>query len=183
MKLYKTEGIVIKRKNIGEADRILTVMTRDHGKLKVIAKGIRRIRSRRSGHVEVFCQSRFTLYQGRTFDSVTEVSRLSIYDFPHDNLQKVSYAYYLCELTDLLIPERQEMFQAYNLLEGSFYALCKTQTDAESDAVVSKFAIELLRELGFLPHNNVIPRGNIYSFIESIVERKLKTPKFIEKVV
>jgi len=65
MKSYKAEGIVIKRKNFGEADRILTVFTKKYGKIKVLAKGVRRITSRRGPNVELFNQVELVLHQGR----------------------------------------------------------------------------------------------------------------------
>lgn len=183
MRIFKTEGIIIKRKNFGEADKIITVMSKDYGKLTVLAKGIRKISSRRSGHLEVFGQAQFTLYQGKTFDSVTEVTRIQRFQLPYNDLSKVSYAYYMCELTDLLLPERQEHEEVYHLLEERFSSLCHTTTHQESEEEVSVYALQLLRMLGFLPEHQDIPQGNIHTFIESIVERKLKTPKFIEKVV
>ena len=66
MRTHKTEGIIIKRRNYGEADRILTVFTKYNGKIQVKATGIRRIPSRRSAHVELLNYSVLNLYKGIT---------------------------------------------------------------------------------------------------------------------
>ena len=62
MRTYKIEGIVLRRRNLGEADRILTVLSRESGKISIKAPGVRRIPSRRSSHVELLNHSKFTLY-------------------------------------------------------------------------------------------------------------------------
>lgn len=181
-RLYKTEGIIIKRKNFGEADRFITIMTKEYGKLRVIAKGVRKITSRRSGHLEVFCQAKFTLYQGKTFDSISEVVGINRYRFPREQLPKISFAYYLCELIDVLLPDKQEHEDAYQLLETAFVNITLCKSDKDCDECVSMFALDLLRVLGFLPFDKTVPKGNIHHYIESITERTLKTPKFIQKV-
>ena len=62
MRNFKTEGIIIKRRDYGEADRILTVMTREYGKLKIKAKGVRKITSRRSAHIELLNHTVFYIF-------------------------------------------------------------------------------------------------------------------------
>lgn len=181
-RIYKAEGIIVKRKNLGEADKIITIMTRDYGKLRVIAKGVRKINSRRSGHLEVFSQANFTLYKGKTFDSVSEVIGIDRYIFPRDQLSKLSFAYYVCELIDVLLPDKQEQPDVYELLERAFQEIALAADDHSCDDCVSLFALDLLRLLGFLPFNQTVPRGNIHQYVESITERTLKTPKFIQRV-
>ena len=60
---YKTEAIIIKRRNFGEADRILTILTKNYGKIQVRAPGVRKITSRRSSHIELLNFSSLTLYR------------------------------------------------------------------------------------------------------------------------
>jgi len=72
MRGFKTEGIVLKRRNFGEADRILTVFTKDRGKISVLAKGVRRITSRRAGNVELLNRVSIFLHQTRGMPILTE---------------------------------------------------------------------------------------------------------------
>src|SRR6185503_12559780 len=100
MRNFKTEGIIIKRRNFKDADRILTVLTRDHGKISVRAAGIRRIPSRRSPHVELLNHCVLTLYQGHAFPVLTEAQTIEAFSPLKEDLHKIGLAYHLCELID-----------------------------------------------------------------------------------
>src|SRR3989344_7607887 len=107
MKSYKAEGIVIRRKSFGEADRILTVFTKKHGKIKVLAKGVRRITSRRGPNVELFNQVELIIHQGKSFDILTEAQVLNTFQSIRKNLDLVGLAFHICEVVDGLCPEDQ----------------------------------------------------------------------------
>ncbi|MCX8009008.1 MAG: DNA repair protein RecO [Patescibacteria group bacterium] len=180
--IYKTEGIVLKRKNYQERDRILTVYTKEYGKIHVIAKGVRRVSSRRSGHLEVFTNARFTLFKGKTFDSVTEAVAIYQFEAFRQDLQKVSFAYYACELVDRLLPERQEHAIVYDRLLSLFRTLSETYENREYYRHVYEFAFNLLRDLGFLPKQKYISMDSIQRYIESLTERKLKTLALLRQI-
>ena len=108
MKSFRTEGIVIKRRNFNEADRILTVMTRDYGKMQIKAAGVRRITSRRSAHVELLNHAVLHLYKGNTFSILTEAKVMDDFGPIKSDFGKIGIAYHLCELVDGLCPENQE---------------------------------------------------------------------------
>ena len=76
---YRTEAIVMRRKDIGEADRILTLLTPGRGKLRAIAKGIRKPRSRKAGHLELFTRSKLLLASGRDLDIITQAEVVDAY--------------------------------------------------------------------------------------------------------
>lgn len=177
-RVYKVEGIVLKRKNVGEVDRILTVFTKEYGKVRVIAKGIRRITSRRAGHVEVFSRVRLMLHRNRSLDIVTEAQVQDEYKQLREYLVLVNGAYFLCELVDRLLPEKQESQNVYVLLRQALVAL---DTNQYHDIVglCEQFALTLLHTLGFLPSNKILPSEQIQPFIENIVERKINTYKFL----
>src|SRR5687767_15594409 len=73
-RVYKTEAIVLRSMDLGEADRVLTVLIPRLGKLRVIAKGVRRTRARIGGALELFSDVQLVLAVGRTFDAVTSSS-------------------------------------------------------------------------------------------------------------
>jgi len=75
-RLYRTSAIVLKRQDFGEADRILTLFTPERGKLRVIAKGVRKTTSRKSGHVELFTYSNLLIAKGRNLDIVTQAEMI-----------------------------------------------------------------------------------------------------------
>ena len=96
MRSFRTEGIIIKRRDFGEADRILTVMTRDHGKIKIKATGVRKITSRRAAHIELLNHTILHLYKGKIFAVLTEAKMLTDFASVKDNFDKVGLAYHLC---------------------------------------------------------------------------------------
>ncbi len=184
-RFYKAEGIILKRKNIGEADKILTIFTKQRGKIRLLAKGIRKITSRRSGHLEVFSHVFVLVRSGSTFEYVTEVTSVPIDGFRTD-LQKASLGYYVCELVDALLPEREEHGEVFELLLGMLHALSTSESEAQQNKEVYTFALALLETLGYLPSGG-IPQGkgdtsDIHDYIEGIVEHKLKTPRILTMI-
>lgn len=177
-KLYKADAIILSRKNHGESDRIITVFTKEYGKLRLIAKGIRKISSRRAPHLEIFSRVQLVMHQGYTMDSVSEVTSL----YPGDkklDLQEISIAYFYCELVNALLPEKQVHTDVYELLGGALESLVHGNIYAKS----KDFTLTLLRILGFLEHDSPLRGEELQQFIENITQRKLRTPKLIRQVL
>ena len=178
MRIYKIEGIVLKRLNLGEADRILTVLSRESGKISIKAPGVRRIHSRRSSHVELLNHSQFTLYKSsKTFmPIVTEAQTLEDFRGVKKNLKKIGYAYYICELINGLCAENQENRSVFFHLKSTLLALSKT---ADAVNLVKKFEKDLLRELGFWSEARLLQTHDSRIVMERLLERKLKTIRVI----
>lgn len=179
MRNFKTEGIVIKRRNFGEADRILTLLTKRGGKIQIKALGVRKITSRRSPHIELLNHSLLTLYKGRNLPILTEAETLEEFSAIKDNLIKIGFAYHICELIDGLCPENQENHSIFILLQSTLRDL------SEKDDIVTiihDFEITLLTNLGFYPQNRPSKNLDTISFIERILERKLKTKQFLPRL-
>lgn len=118
MRNVRTEGIVIKRRNYGEADRILTILTKDHGKLSVKATGVRKITSRRSSHIELLNHVAMGLYKANTVPVLTEAKMIDDFAPIKNDFNKVGLAYHLCELVDGLCPDNQENSKVFFLLRN-----------------------------------------------------------------
>ena len=119
-RVYRTEGIVLRRSDFGEADRLLTVFTPGRGKLRLVAKGARKPSSRKSGHVELFCHSQFMVAVGRELDIVTQAETVEPYRGLREDLLPTTYAYYIAELADAFTGERDENRPLYDLLVDAF---------------------------------------------------------------
>jgi len=176
MKTYKTEGIIIKRKNFAESDRLLTVFTKRNGKIKVKASGVRKISSRRSPHIELLNYSYITLYEGRSLPILTEAQTIEDYSQIKGSLKKIGFAYYMCELIDGLCPENQENNTVFSLFEESLRRLC---LEKDIVSVVREFQVDLLVFLGFYKRKQISQRNNVSILIEGLLERKLKTRQTI----
>lgn len=177
MATYRTEGIILKRSNFGEGDKILTVLTRQHGKLKVLAKGVRKISSRRAGSVELFNHSVLFLYSGKTFDLLTEARPLSTFPRLRRNLAKVAVAFYLVELVDKLLPEKQENRLAFALLRRNLERLEKEKVE-KWGKFLEDFESSLLQLTGFRARERSRPLPP-YLFIENLLGRKLRGRRFL----
>lgn len=107
MPVYKTEAIVLRRANLGEADRVITLFTREHGRLSVVAKGARKPKSRFAGRLEPFTHLRALLGQGRTLDVVSQVEVIDPFPAVRGDLGRMSAAFFVAEVTDRATPERE----------------------------------------------------------------------------
>lgn len=171
MKAYQIEGVVIRRKNFGEADRILTLFTKSHGKIKILAKGVRRITSRRGPNIELFNQVHLSVHKGRMFDILTEAQVINTFPQIKKNLDLVGLGFHVCEIIDGLCPEHQTHPNVYDLL---------TKVLNELDhGLIHAFEKNLLTELGYLPKEH--KELDTTLFIEKILERRLKTRRIITK--
>ncbi len=145
---YVTDAIVLSRFDLGEADRVMTLITPAHGKLKAIAKGIRRPTSRLGGSLEPFAELRVALAHGRTFDVVTEVRVGQAWLRMRDSLEGAATAWYLAELADRSLEERHEAEPIYMLLHRAYELL---DAGMAPGRVARWFEMHLADELGVRP--------------------------------
>ncbi len=180
MRSYNLEGIIIKRINFGETDKIITLYTRDRGKVSLMAKGIRRISSRRAGSLELFNLVKVSAVPGRgQLDILTEVQLIKPYSAWKAHIGRVNIAYQMIETIDKLTPENQpheKIFEILNLALDHIGNL-----GSQWQATTQTWLLEILRELGFWPHNQEFT-GDIYEFIEKISERPLNSPKLLKRL-
>lgn len=116
MPVYTTEGIVIRRGNLGEADRVVTLYTRDHGKLAAAAKGARRPGSRFAGRLEPFTQVRALLGRGRTLDVVSQVEVIEPFAAIRADLERLGPGSFVAEVIDRATAERDPQPALYRAL-------------------------------------------------------------------
>lgn len=145
---YSTDAIVLSRFDLGEADRVLTLITPGLGKLKAIAKGIRRPTSRLGGSLEPFAELRVALIRGRTFDVVTQVQVGHPWLRLRDNLESAATAWYLAELADRSLEERHGAEAVYHLLHRAYELL---DAGMAPGRVARWYEMHLADELGIRP--------------------------------
>ena len=180
-RIYKAEAIILKRKIIGETDRILIIFSKQYGKIKVIAKGIRRTSSKRSPHLELFTHVDLVLHKGKIWDSVSEVNTIEIFQGLRKHLSRISIAYYLSELVDRLLPDRQEHADVFAFLVESFQILNYGQYKKGREFCEQRSLI-LLKLLGYIPDTQVMDFLEIQAFIENIIGKRLNTHKLFTKL-
>ena len=181
-RVYAVHAIVLKRANVGEADRIVTIFSKEYGRMKVVAKGIRCVHSRRAPYLEVFSGVSLMLHKGKTWDSVTQASPIHAFSRLRESLPRVSAGYYFCELVDALTPEHQEHRDVYTLLVGALTQL-NDVTQVNPIVVSEQFALELLRNLGYLARDRSLLPGQIDPYIENIIEKRIRSHRLLTKFV
>jgi DNA repair protein RecO (recombination protein O) len=165
---YSVEGIIIKRVNIGEADKIITLFTRQKGKICCLAKGIRRIHSKRAGALELFNIVKAQINIGKSLDYIVEVEQKSCFPATKE-FKKILGAYQVIELVDRLTAQNQENSDVYKLLEFALQKICR-QEFMEADLLT--FKKNLLVNLGFgLPHKNEF--DSLDTYIKSLTNRQM----------
>jgi len=147
MPVYKAEAIVLRRANLGEADRIVTLFTRGHGRLSVVAKGARKPKSRFAGRLELFTHLRALLAQGRTLDVVSQVDVVDPFAAVRADLGRMSAASFVAEVTDRATPEREPQPAIFTALRQALGAI------ASGDAELAGhwYAAQILSLSGYGP--------------------------------
>lgn len=179
MRTHTVQGIILKRKNVGEADRILTVFTREKGKIQIKAKGVRKIASKRASHIEPLNKASLSIYKGSGMPVLTEAAAIEYFTILKEDLTKLGFAYHICELVDGLCPEEQENSRVFDMLEEILHQLSLSEKNVE---LIHAFEVELLTVLGYWSGNTNAENLNTAFYIENILERKLKTRQILPRL-
>ncbi len=147
-RVYHTEAIIIGRTNLGEADRILTLYTRDLGKIRAVAKGVRRPQSKLGGHVELLTHSRLMLARGRNLDIVTQAQTITNFLPLKENLERAASGLYVAELVDAFTAERAEDPGLFDLLLDILNHLAHSP---RMHIVLRYSELQLLSQVGYRP--------------------------------
>ncbi|MCK4781552.1 DNA repair protein RecO [Candidatus Parcubacteria bacterium] len=117
---YRTQGIIIKKIDKGEAARIFTIYTRDFGKLKVLAKAERKIKSKLRAGLELFYLSEIEFIQGKNYKTLTDVVLIDSFQSIREDLERLKIAYKISEILDNFIKEEQADKKIWGLLSETF---------------------------------------------------------------
>jgi DNA repair protein RecO (recombination protein O) len=126
-RLYRTDGLILHRTDFGEADRLLTVFTPGLGRLRLLAKGARKVTSRKAGHIEPFMYVHLLVARGRNLDIVSQVEMLEAFRPLREDLERASQAYYLAELISSFIEEGDENPLLFDMALATLARLCEAR--------------------------------------------------------
>jgi DNA repair protein RecO (recombination protein O) len=146
---FRVEAVVLRHSDWGEADRLLVLYTRERGKLRVVAKGVRRIRSRKAGHLEPFTRITLQLARARDLPIVTQVETLDACLPLREDLTRLGQAAYTVELLDRFTYEDASEHQAvFHLLTET---LSRIASEPDPWLAVRYYEVQLLGLLGYRP--------------------------------
>lgn len=147
-RVYRTEAVVLRHQDLGEVDRILTLYTPHHGKIRVVAKGVRRPGSRKAGHVEPFMRTEVLIACGRALDIVTQAELHDAFQPLRTDLVRMTYASHFAELVDAFTEEGDENPALYRLLVDGLGWLVRTQSLRRT---ARYYELHLLDLVGYRP--------------------------------
>ncbi|NEG89735.1 DNA repair protein RecO [Bifidobacterium aerophilum] len=151
MPLYRDEAVVLRTAKLGEADRIITMLTRGHGKIRAVAKGVRKVRNRFGGRLEPFMRVDVLIATGRSLDVVSQADAIAAYAAPIcADYDAYVAAGVIVETADKLVSAEHERTPVqYQLLIGALNALAK---HAHAPAMVGdSYVMRALALAGWLP--------------------------------
>ncbi len=147
MVVYNTEGIVLRTRNMGEADKVVTFYTKDHGKVTATARGVRRPRNRLLGPTQVFTHGRYMLFKGRQLDTLSQGEIIYSHQKLREDLDDMAAAMYLTEVMDLFLEEGEPNPDLFQLL----VTVLDLGTDKRFDFALRVFELRLMALLGYEP--------------------------------
>jgi len=146
----QAKAIVLSRTDYGEADRIVTVLTRDHGKVSLMARGVRRLRSKLAGGIELFSTAEISYIRGRgEISTITSARLLVYYSKIVQDIERVQLGYELIKLLHRATEDQPEP-EYYDLLEAAFKAL--DSLSIRTELIKTWFQAQLLSFAGHSPN-------------------------------
>ncbi len=147
-RIRKVEAVVIAHKEYGEADRFVRIFTQETGKLNTLAKGVRKIQSRKAAHLEPFTHAALVLARGQTFWIITQAETLHAFPAIRDDLNKTTDASYIMELVDKVSTEGQPEPSLFRL---TLESLKRINDNPDTYNAVRYFELRFLDIAGFRP--------------------------------
>lgn len=149
MSLYSANAIVLYHQDLGDADKIITLMSREYGKIKAVARGVKRPRNRLIGGTQLFTYSEFLLFKGRQLDNISQCQIKESFFRIRDDFKKLAYTSYMAELVNEFVPEKQKNEEVFFLFLKTLYWILKND---DIELITRFFEIKLLLLTGILPY-------------------------------
>lgn len=147
--MVRTEGIVLREMNYGETSKILTIYTRELGKISVMVKGATSPRSKFIANTQVFSLNEFRLKKGKNFYYIIDADLLDSYYGMRENIERVSYGYYILELMDKSVAMEQESKLLYELLKKALKILSALEDNYLK--FILGYEVKFISFLGYRP--------------------------------
>ena len=144
---YRTQGFVIKKTDRGEADQLFTIYTKDFGKLEILGKAIRKIKSKLRGGIELFYLSEIEFIQGKTHKTLTDTILIENFSNIRKDLKKLKVAHQITDVLDNLVVKEEKDDQIWALLNGTFEKL----NSQKPEIMYYYFFWNLVSILGYQP--------------------------------
>ena len=145
----KVNGIVIAENNMGDYDKMLTILTPNYGKISCVAKGARRPQSALLAGTQLFCFGEYMMYKGTNTYHINSCETIEIFYNLRTDLDKLKYAIHINKIIQDITEENENCYKILQLFLNTLYTI--SETDKDKDFVLSVFKLRLLCILGFMP--------------------------------
>ncbi len=177
-KTFSDTGIIIKITDFGEADRFINLVSKDHGFINLIAKGVRRITSRKAPHLDLLNLVRFQVARGHSPQIITQAELIEPHLYLKNNLKMVRSSFYLTEILNSILAPEQPDPQLFLSLKNYLFSLNQISPASESRQLSLDFQLYLLRHLGFPEPPDNSPTSIIDHF-EQILNKQINSRFFL----
>ena len=150
MKSVKVSGVVIAENNMGDFDKMLTILTPNLGKISCSAKGARRPKSQLMSGTQLMCFGEYMLFKGSDTYTLNSCEIIELFYNIRTDLEKLTYAMYVTRIVSDVTTENQNSFNTLKLYLNTLYMI--SETDKSLDFIVSVFKLRILKILGFSPN-------------------------------
>lgn len=148
-RIFKAEGLVLRTRPLGEADRLVTLFTLEEGKFIAVARGARKTKSKLAAGVDLFTHGHFTFHRGRTWPIITGQEPVERFSWFRDDPDLYPYGLYFAELTDRLISGEEPCPELFSLLLSGWRLL---GTEIDRSLLCRAFELKIAHEAGYSPH-------------------------------
>lgn len=189
-RIHTITGIILKRHDYGEADRIITLCTKESGKQVLIAKGVRKITSKRKGHLELFSHVRLSFVEREGWGILTEVEAIEQFDSVIHSWESLGNAFHIGEIIDRLLPEQEPQEHIYTIFLRFLRAVEKETDIAKRENIVRLCEQTILENLGYwnteefgayrVVNDKDTAKDRNLHYIQSILERDLKSIRIFD---
>jgi len=149
MGMYRVEALVLRTREFGEADRLVTLYSRERGKVRAVARGSRRPRNRLCALTQSYTHGRFLMFSGKNLDTISQCEVVNTHQRLREDLLRTSCAACCAELTSGLVGEEDPAAEVFDLLNSTFALLAAVPDDPTR--LVYAFSLRLLALLGYRP--------------------------------
>jgi len=146
--LYRSEGIVVRSIEYGEADKIVTIYTKNYGKIQAISKGVRKTKSKFGSSLEILTNAIFLFYKGKNIDIISQTEILESFFSTCKEVQRFAYASNCAEIINKLTEERETNIPLFNLIKNTLHYL-KNAKDPQLMNLAFKWKV--ITNLGYRP--------------------------------
>lgn len=179
MRYKKLTGIILKKTNYREADQIITAWTKQMGKVRFLARGVRLPKSKLVYSLQDLSLVELEITGSKHLPTLINAKTLKVFRLLRQDLMKIIVGLYAAELMLKMTGDEHPNLPAFNLLLDFLEQLNISPDDLEMYFALDQFSLELMSVLGFKAPKQVKTHRQIKDFIESILERELKTEPFL----